>query len=829
MHDTDGFDINGSSTKTYHQPAISLTPGTVIGGKYELLEQIGRGAMGVVWKASDKVGRRLVALKFVPKEVSRFETEMQRVLATFSKVHALHHQAICPIYSLEDGGQLGYYLVMKYLEGETLDAYVLRKASQSETLPLNQVVALLSRIAAALDYAHENDVIHRDIKPSNIFLVKSKGKLHVQVIDFGLADEIRTSMTRVSQPGQSTQTEISGTFAYMSPEQMRGRSQSAATDQYALAVMAYELLAGYLPFQGASLAILMRAVIEEPPEPIPTISDSANAVLKKALAKDAADRFRTCRDFITSLGSAWTTVATAAPEDEDEYEDEAEGKEEAASFTFPSFTIPDVPRWVWAVAGCVLLAVLGTIIWGIGSRNKTVPPDVVNVVVENEPAALPQRAVVTQPQRAGDRMTLTIKDVEYAFRWCPPGKFMRGSPQEEANRKNDERQHEVTLTRGFWMLETEVTQKMWESVMGSNPSHFKGAKLPVEMVSWNDCQEYITKLNALLTSTPGLLAGTPGTGFKFSLPTEAQWEYACRADTTTAYHFGDSLSTEQANFGHDWNTGKTKEVGSYPANAWGLKDMHGNLWEWCQDWYGNYPSGAVTDATGAERGSNRVLRGGTWSSRAQGCRSAYRLSVGPADRNSDIGFRLVLISESTATSSYTPPPLPPNYRPPADITDLLDAADKGTVNDVRYFIDGGGKIEQSDDIGRTLLNRAARNNPDVEVVKYLISEGADVKTKSDHGWTPLHNAVEHNSNMEVIKHLVSCGANINAKRDNGNTPLHNAAQNSPNAEVMRYLVSVPGIDVNAKDTEGRTPLDLANTDEKQAILRAAGGKNGSEL
>ena len=187
-------------------------------------------------------------------------------------------------------------------------------------------------------------------------------------------------------------------------------------------------------------------------------------------------------------------------------------------------------------------------------------------------------------------MTVTINDVEYTFRWCPPGKFMMGSPADEPNRSNNESQHEVTLTRGFWMLETQVTQQMWESVMGANPSRFKGAKLPVEQVSWNDCQEFITKLNAELKSgghkspvSNGELTPAALEGYKFSLPTEAQWEYACRAGTTTAYSFGNSLSAEQANF--RGNVGQTKDVGSYPANAWGLKDMHGNVWEWCQDWY----------------------------------------------------------------------------------------------------------------------------------------------------------------------------------------------------------------------------------------------------
>jgi len=170
------------------------------------------------------------------------------------------------------------------------------------------------------------------------------------------------------------------------------------------------------------------------------------------------------------------------------------------------------------------------------------------------------------------------------------------------------------------------------SVMGNNLSSNKGLNLPVESVSWNDCQEYIKKLNELKVAPAG---------YKFSLPTEAQWEYACRAGTTTAYHFGGTLTQQQANF----NGNQTKEVGSYPSNVWGLNDMHGNVWEWCQDLYGAYPSGAVTDPTGAERGSYRVLRGGSWRNFAVLCRSADQAGYDPASGTYGIGLRLSLVLE----------------------------------------------------------------------------------------------------------------------------------------------------------------------------------------
>ena len=228
-----------------------------------------------------------------------------------------------------------------------------------------------------------------------------------------------------------------------------------------------------------------------------------------------------------------------------------------------------------------------------------------------------------QENKAGERLVLTINGVEYAFRKCPAGTFMMGDGRDR---------HQVTLSREFYMLETEVTQAMWESVMVNIPSFFRGDKLPVENVSWTDCQEYVRKLNELNVAPAG---------FKFSLPTEAQWEYACRAGTTAAYSFGDTLTKEQANFGG--SVGKTSEVRSYSANAWGLYDMHGNVLEWCSDWYGAYPSVAVTDPAGAVEGSRRVRRGGSWANKA--CRSAIRLHGDPSGRNDGGGLRVSLVCE----------------------------------------------------------------------------------------------------------------------------------------------------------------------------------------
>ena len=190
------------------------------------------------------------------------------------------------------------------------------------------------------------------------------------------------------------------------------------------------------------------------------------------------------------------------------------------------------------------------------------------------------------------------------------------------------KQHEVTLTKPFYMGKYEVTQEQWESVMGKNPSDTKGAKLPVTNVSWEDCQEFIKKLNA---KTDG--------GYR--LPTESEWEYACRAGTTTAYSFGDKITPKDANY-YDSKIGKPVAVGSYKPNAFGLYDMHGNVWEWCEDWYGDYPKGAVTDPKEPATGEYRVLRGGSFFiTDFSNARSSVRnYDFTPSDRYNFFGFRL---------------------------------------------------------------------------------------------------------------------------------------------------------------------------------------------
>jgi sulfatase modifying factor 1 len=224
------------------------------------------------------------------------------------------------------------------------------------------------------------------------------------------------------------------------------------------------------------------------------------------------------------------------------------------------------------------------------------------------------------------------------FVWIPPGSFMMGSPKGEKERDNDETQHKVTLSKGFYMGVYTVTQEQWQEVMGNNPSHFKGEKnLPVEQVTWDDCQEFIKKLREKDKKQ------------QYRLPTEAEWEYSCRAGTTTPFHFGETIFTDQANYNgvvygdgkKGVSRGKTTPVGSFPSNAYGLHDMSGNVFQWCQDWYGDYPQKDVVDPQGAGKGAFRVLRGGSWYDYPWYCRSAFRYRDEPGYRSFHCGFRVV--------------------------------------------------------------------------------------------------------------------------------------------------------------------------------------------
>lgn len=223
--------------------------------------------------------------------------------------------------------------------------------------------------------------------------------------------------------------------------------------------------------------------------------------------------------------------------------------------------------------------------------------------------------------------------------WIPSGKFLMGSPKSESRRSMDETRHEVELTGGYWMGQTEVTQGQYFDIMDSDPSYFHDetdARLPVEMVNWMEAAEFCQRLNEKV-------GDHLPEGYETRLPTEAEWEYACRGGRATAFSFGESAA-KLGDYGWYYvnSVGKTHPVGLKEPNPWGLYDMHGNVWEWTHDLFASLSSLPATNPVGASEGRNRVIRGGAWDFGAESCRSAARESRDPSSRAHFVGFRIVV-------------------------------------------------------------------------------------------------------------------------------------------------------------------------------------------
>jgi len=281
---------------------------------------------------------------------------------------------------------------------------------------------------------------------------------------------------------------------------------------------------------------------------------------------------------------------------------------------------------------------------GVGPAGSETPPHASPPTDEpGPPTASPDDTAPTGAEtgppaepKHGDRWRNPL-GIEFVY--IRPGAFTMGSPGDEPYRQDDETQHRVVLSKGFWLGVTEITQKQWNDLMGPNFCYFEGDNVPIESVTWHDAMTFCRRLSKKEHHT-------------YRLPTEAEWEYACRAGTTTAFHYGDHITTKQVNFdGRVYFYGTETEgtflfrvvpVKSYPPNPWGLYDMHGNVGEWCADWYGPYPSGEVTDPKGPQEGKSRVIRGGCWQSYQRDLRCARRLAHDPTMMHYTYGFRVVM-------------------------------------------------------------------------------------------------------------------------------------------------------------------------------------------
>jgi formylglycine-generating enzyme required for sulfatase activity len=382
----------------------------------------------------------------------------------------------------------------------------------------------------------------------------------------------------------------------MSPEQFDDEDPSASMDVYGLGATIYYAVTGSHPFDATSI----RKLLLQKDKGCPSVSqlrlpDGIAEGLELSLHPNSGSRPKSCGELIALMRGVGRKKT-----------------EPSAPLPPPAPTKPVV-----------------------SAEQKPV------VTAEVKPAANPAAPEASRSQTVPNELTNSIG---MKFRLIQPGTFMMGSPASWWGGRGDERQHQVTLTKQYSIGIYPVTQSKYQRIMGSNPSYFKGDRHPVEQVSWEDATEFIKKLNGLSEERTA--------GRFYRLPTESEWEYACRAGSRRAYCFGDGEARLGEYAWYKSNSGNgTQEVGQKAANAWGLYDMHGNVWEWCSDWKGDYPSGTVRDPKGPSTGSFRVSRGGSWGLEAALCRSAFRNGCGPSFRNGLLGFRLALSSLGTSPAA----------------------------------------------------------------------------------------------------------------------------------------------------------------------------------
>ncbi len=568
-------------------------------GTFVVTRVIKTGHMGMIYLAKQTSMGRMVAVKVLHSAMAQCRDHIKRFLAEVHLQANLDHPGIVPAFEAGFDNNV-YFLAMAYVDGESLAAKMEREGTISESKALEIVLQVAEALAYVWD---EHGMLHCDIKPSHIMIDK---KGIVRLLDLGISKCISDNVTmRASDL-------ICGTPVYMSPEQALGEPKlDCRCDIYSLGATLYHALTGEFPFNGQNAEEILYKHIHEPLEvPNGEFSPECSALICKMMKKQPAERHADWHKLIAEVRELLdaSTVTVAAP---------------TPAGAPPRSPVKPKPAAIKPVP-----------------KQRVRPETAAKPKVR--PRKQPRPAVIEPVGKKLEKDTpWEIPELGMVLLPIKPGTFMMGSPPNEKSRDIKEMQHKVTLTQPFWLGRCEVMQAEYEAIMGENPSHFKGANRPVEEVSWDDAVEFCKKLTTRDRRARRLPRGC---GYVYRLPTEAEWEYCCRAGTTTAYCFDNNArKLDQYAWYHSNSRDRTHEVGQKKPNAWGLYDMYGNVWEWCYDWYAkDYPRGAVTDPVGPAEGSYRVLRGGAWRLNAWYCRSAIRFR----DRElSGHGFRLALAPE----------------------------------------------------------------------------------------------------------------------------------------------------------------------------------------
>ncbi|NEQ35621.1 MAG: SUMF1/EgtB/PvdO family nonheme iron enzyme [Okeania sp. SIO3I5] len=630
----------------------------VLRERYRALKIIGQGGFGITFQAvdEDKPSKPFCVIKqFFPqvqgtksleKAAELFDREAERLdsLGRHLQIPELF------AYFTQDNRQ---YLVQEFIDGQNLQ----QELEESGAFDESQILELLKSLLPVLEFIHSQQVIHRDIKPENIIRRKNNNQFYpmgapvqasispekinpvqasispekinpvqtsispennIILVDFGAAKY--ATMTALAVTGT-----VIGSAGYAAPEQAVGKA-TFSSDIYSLGVTCIHLLTGVEPFDLFDVSEsdwVWRDYLKS------RVSDEVGKILDKMIVAATKKRFKNVGEILSFIQPKYQIKPrSAVPPQISQPSIIQFTSQPQKQFTSP----PEISQ---SSMPCVF------------SLTESEKGEVFtfNVFTVDNSGYITNRTQGSARQKIEDLGS----DIKLEMVYIPGGSFLMGSPENEEERDQSESlQHQVTL-QPFYMTKYPITQEQYLAIMGENPSKFKGENRPVENVNWHNAREFCTKLSLR-------------TGKTYRLPSESQWEYACRAGTTTPFYFGKTITSELVNYDGNYPYGnapkgkyreETTDVGSFPPNAFGLYDMHGNVLEWCQDiWHDNY-NGAPTDGSAweTEGHSNiRVLRGGSWNYYSWLCRSARR-SYNDADFLNYIrGFRIV--SSSPVFSAF---------------------------------------------------------------------------------------------------------------------------------------------------------------------------------
>ena len=617
--------------------------------RFEKQHFLDSGNLGEVFFAKDTELNRTVVTKYIRPEMSGDNLKQALFHLEGEVTGALEHPSVVPVYGLGKDTKGRLYYAMRYIRGKKLSRVIAEYHRKEAGLKQEVLTGLLQNFQAvclAIEYAHSKGVLHCDIKPDNIMIgdygevfvvdwglvvvcgdVKSPPEINqVKALDYGIVPPYRPSELASSglheQQGGNRRG-VGGTPAYMAPEQFTATISedislvTPKADIYALGSTLYHILTGkapHLPKEGvkespdAFYFRITTGMIPTPREKDASIPKLLEQIVLKAMQFEPSDRYISARELAEDIKRYVS--------DEPVHAYQESGLEKFKRWVKKNRTL------VGTVMLMATMVAIGFVIM-FARFNK-------ELIIERDRANNNEKLAQVQLGEIKKVEAYKLKVIQIADKLemilIPPGKFKMGSPVYEIGRDDNETDHEVTITKPYFIGKYEMTQERWEVVMGKNPSRVKGAKLPVTNVSYEDCQEFINKLNE-------------NTNGGYRLPTEAEWEYACKAGTNTAYSFGYKSTPKDANY-RESRIGNPIVVGYYKPNAFGLYDMHGNVWEWCEDWYGDYLTEAVTDPKGEANGKFRVLRGGSFLNDMSKARSSSRIYIAPSLQVYDFGFRL---------------------------------------------------------------------------------------------------------------------------------------------------------------------------------------------